>query len=348
VKHVDDELRFSAAAANPAGGSSPDLCDAEFDAYLGLLTRFLRLSRKQRDEIRRELRAHIDDALEYEMAAGASREQALLKILDDFGDAAELAARFSAAQRKRRWLMHGTLAAASIGFLAFSFNFLPVWHAQSADRSGATKREVAQKKGIDTYDNRTSAIRAAIAEPVDEIAFEEAPVEQVFEWLRAYAHINMYVQWSRLEEIGVDHDQTVSVELTDVPIERILRLVCDELDEDVDFKVVDGVLIVSTSESFNRRLVTRVYDVRDLLTRNRTKADSDSAPDADDDLDESHEAERLHDLLIQMVSADTWEELGGQGQMQMYHGALVVRQYEAVQEETAELLDALRTQRAPR
>jgi hypothetical protein len=40
------------------------MCDADFESYLDLLSRFLRLSRRQREDIRRELRAHLEDAIE--------------------------------------------------------------------------------------------------------------------------------------------------------------------------------------------------------------------------------------------------------------------------------------------
>ena len=83
------------------------LSDPDYDAYLSLLTRFLRLSPSQRDEIRRELRAHMEEAIEAQLECGVPRDEAVRRALEDFGDAAELAARFSSIGSRRRWIILG-------------------------------------------------------------------------------------------------------------------------------------------------------------------------------------------------------------------------------------------------
>ena len=59
--------------------------EQDFELYLSLLSRFLRLQPAQRDEVADELRDHLDQRLEELAARGLSREQAIHKALEEFG-----------------------------------------------------------------------------------------------------------------------------------------------------------------------------------------------------------------------------------------------------------------------
>ncbi len=238
--------------------------DADFESYLDLLSRFLRLNRRQREDIGRELRAHLEDAIEDEMAGGVSRPQALRHVLDDFGDAAELAARFSKLERRRRWLMQGTVVAACIGFLVLAINIfspdatVPVGVALATAQAGDEQ--------IGAAETPDQEIRQALQTRIGEVTFQEAPLDQVLEWLNEFMQVNLHVQWRRLEDIGIERGTPIDMNLRDVSAECVLRLVVDEFPEvDVDYEILDNVLIISSREALQRRATTRVYDVRDVL-----------------------------------------------------------------------------------
>ncbi len=92
------------------------MSEHEFEAYLNLLARTLRLSDKQRDRIAGELRDHMEQRLDELMDAGLTRHDAALKALDEFGDANVLAHELSDSARlkQRRRLMQTTFATASV------------------------------------------------------------------------------------------------------------------------------------------------------------------------------------------------------------------------------------------
>ena len=102
------------------------MSEKEFELYLSLLSRFLRLTPGQREEIADELRDHLQHRLDELTAEGFSREDAVHRALEEFGDAAELATHFAdlARRRRRRFLMRCTLgsigAAAAVIFIAFA------------------------------------------------------------------------------------------------------------------------------------------------------------------------------------------------------------------------------------
>jgi Bacterial type II/III secretion system short domain len=86
----------------------------DFELYLSLLTRFLRISPAQRDSIADELRDHLEQRLGELEAQGLSREAAIRAALEEFGDAADLANHFTslARIRKRRLIMRLTFGSA--------------------------------------------------------------------------------------------------------------------------------------------------------------------------------------------------------------------------------------------
>ena len=102
----------------------------EFDRYLTLLAKTLRLSEAQRRAIAAELRDHMEHRLDELTAQGLPREQAIQTALDEFGDASALAnnlTRNNPAQRQQRrnrlQTSFGTIAAcAAITFAIVILN----------------------------------------------------------------------------------------------------------------------------------------------------------------------------------------------------------------------------------
>ena len=112
------------------------MSEDEFELYLRLLGKFLRLKPSQQAEISDELRDHLETRLDELTRTGLSRTAAIERALDEFGDAASLADHFSRIvyERKRRLVMRCTLstvAAAAVALVAGSL-FWP--HAQNARR----------------------------------------------------------------------------------------------------------------------------------------------------------------------------------------------------------------------
>ncbi len=93
------------------------MSEQEFDLYLKLLAKCLRLTSGQRELIADELRDHLEERLEELARTGVPREKAVTQALDEFGDAAVLAAHFTTIARlkRRRFLMR--LSLGSVGAL---------------------------------------------------------------------------------------------------------------------------------------------------------------------------------------------------------------------------------------
>ena len=106
-------------------GMSPQ----EFENYLELLSRLLRLRAGQREAIEEELRAHMQERFAAFTSQGIGPERAVSMALAEFGDAAALAAEFTAVARlqRRRWMMRISmgLAAAALVLVAVVVSIWP-------------------------------------------------------------------------------------------------------------------------------------------------------------------------------------------------------------------------------
>ena len=63
------------------------MSEPEFEIYLSLLSKFLRLDAAQKADIAEELRIHLEERLAELTAEGQSREDAIRLALEEFGDA---------------------------------------------------------------------------------------------------------------------------------------------------------------------------------------------------------------------------------------------------------------------
>ena len=71
------------------------MSEQEFDVYLNLIAKLLRLSDTQRQAISDELRDHMEARLEELMDQGLTKEDAIHAAIEEFGDAAGLADQFT-------------------------------------------------------------------------------------------------------------------------------------------------------------------------------------------------------------------------------------------------------------
>jgi len=243
--------------------------DPQFDRYMTLLGRFLRLSGRQRDDIRRELEAHLEEALEDAAARGLPREQVLEQVLEDFGDAAELAARFSIVGRRKRWIMRTAATAACLGAAAIGTTFF--------NRPDATPRDEAARAFVGSVPAATvvaprapdDPARKALAAVIPDGSFEGIVLKEVVGYLAEQARsagTQLLVRWEALETMNISSDHLVTVQFKGTTLDQALWMLTNSLSESpLEYTTYEGFIILSTREDLNRYQSIVVYDVRDLV-----------------------------------------------------------------------------------
>jgi len=268
--------------------------EEEFELYLSLLSRFLRLDTGQRGEIADELRDHLEERLDELSRGGLSRADAIRAALDEFGDAAELAAHFTeiARQRRRRIIMRfsvGTVAALTAALLIGT----AFWPKNAAVQ--LPERAIAQQDGAQpavpqeepaaapsdaapdqqspndntenlyepVRDKRTSEIEAKLDRSIPVVDFVDEPFEDVLKFLSDQSGARIIPDRIKMEQEGISPDEPVTLKLTDTPVRDVLAYVLPDLN--FEYFVRAGALIVTSKEKASTVREVRIYNCRDLL-----------------------------------------------------------------------------------
>jgi hypothetical protein len=249
--------------------------EAEFELYLGLLSRTMRLTPEQRSAVADELRDHLESRLAELMAAGQSREEAIRTALEDLGDAAALAADFRAIaiQKARRKMMRYSLGAVT-ALTAALFIVSAFWPVSP---NLAPTALVAQSKNV-----LPPAAKAEESEPsiptvlplvenLDQLTIEQrlelklsidfdGSLQNAIDYLSARTRIDFVVDRDLVESKLMDTEVRLKIVHSKITVRRALELLCEQVrDGRLDFDTVDETY-VSIRNSYN----IQVYDCRDM------------------------------------------------------------------------------------
>ncbi len=133
----------------------------------------------------------------------------------------------------------------------------------------ATPRTVVSDEQIET------ANRAAIQllhKKIPEAKFDNVPLTDVFDFCRDVSSANLFANWSTLEAAGIDKNSPVILHLKDATLETVLTATLRQLKAQHALAMVidQGVITITTQFDLPGYLVTKTYDVTDLI-----RADSD-------------------------------------------------------------------------
>lgn len=244
----------------------------EFDTYLSLLCRLLRIAPQQREQVAEEFRTHMEDRLEELLAKGMDREGAVKLALEEFGDAAGLAAQIASISqgRRKRWIMRiGTisvvgLAAAVLLAVAFWPDGAQVKAPQVVAQTGGAAG--APEAGASAPGRSEPLIEEKLAQRID-VEYPEVPFKEVLEDLKERAGIQMYVNSKAIKNAVPDAlEASITINLKQVRLDMLLDLLLEQAgDDSLAYVERDGILIISTSEALSGASEVKVYNCRDLL-----------------------------------------------------------------------------------
>ncbi|NQU24923.1 MAG: hypothetical protein HQ567_26870 [Candidatus Nealsonbacteria bacterium] len=177
-----------------------------------------------------------------------------------------------------------------------------------------------------------AAIRKALDEPIS-LELVELPLEGVAELLRDKCGINIAIDRRELHDVGVVTSEVlVTGRFADVPLRSVLQQMFRG--RELTWTIRDEALVITTLEDAEENLVTRVYDVAELVTFR----------DKNGQLWQDHLM--LEDAITDTVAPVSWEFAGGTGSLRGVTlgraKVLVVSQTEEIHRQIAELLEDLR------
>jgi hypothetical protein len=134
----------------------------------------------------------------------------------------------------------------------------------------------------------------------------DMPLQEVISRLADQLQITI-VLTKKIEDAGVQPDQPVSRDLSNISAESFLKLLLGDLN--LTTMVTDEVLKITTVEDAQspENMVTRIYPVADLLDYYRLPAAEVGGVCA--------EFGPLEDILTSTLEPDSWQDVGGPGSM---------------------------------
>ncbi|HWP39446.1 MAG TPA: hypothetical protein VNL70_00875, partial [Tepidisphaeraceae bacterium] len=236
------------------------------------------------------------------------------------------------------------------------------------DLSATRDRTVAQERGERAED---AVVMAQLERKLPEVRFDNVAFADVIDFLRDVSATNIFVNWRALEAAGIDRNAPVTARLRDVKFSKALSTILSDVGGGLvrlGYTIDEGVITISTEEDLSSNVVTRVYDIRDLIIN---VTDFDQPPDfqlqgaqvggggggqqlfSGTTAEETEAATRadlvdaITSLIRDTVASDTWRDNGGTiGSMRELGGQLIVTQTPENQRQLVRLLEQLRETRA--
>jgi len=197
----------------------------------------------------------------------------------------------------------------------------------------------------------TAHAGVALRRVLARVDFQDTSAREALTWISRMGGVTIVVDYAGLEVQGIDPDQPITFQASNVPVYKALDLVLRQLDDQVEmiWEVTPWYVRVETREQANRRQVVRVYIIDDLL---HSAEQFDDAPkfsldqimqstsggsggstgsifdDVEDEAETSTRSERARqiiDLIQKTVEPDVWYDNGGQARIDYWQGKLIVR-----------------------
>jgi hypothetical protein len=195
-----------------------------------------------------------------------------------------------------------------------------------------TDRAIGQKKA--PVEKAAPAKEQGIEEALDhptELEFTDAPLSDVIKFLKNYHNIEIQIDQKALEDAGLGSDTPVTQSIKGVSLLSALNLVLRDLG--LTYTVENEVLLITTPEKAEERLIARVYPVADLVV-------------CRDEAGQRWENYRPLVAAIESLCPQSWDHSGGVGTIRPgtfgTARVLVISQTYQAHRDVAKLLERIR------
>lgn len=180
-----------------------------------------------------------------------------------------------------------------------------------------------------------------------DVNFDSVPLGKALERLAEQGHANLVVDWEDLEAAHVWPDQSINLRLRGVSLKTALSVLLEVAGPDVKLgfreSVGENLIRVATVKKLDNRAILKMYDVRDLIERNRQYlVQSATTQPADEALTPAELSDRLSNLIETHVEPASWFDNGGTCRISEFAGRFFIDCTEEMHREVEKLLQSLR------
>lgn len=156
----------------------------------------------------------------------------------------------------------------------------------------------------------TQQIRRALGENTS-LQFDEQPLGDVVAALEERHWIEIQLDTTALDTMGVTSDTPVTIEVEGIPLADALQLMLKQIE--LTFTIRDEVLLITTTEEVESALVTRVYPVVDLLVAEARAAAEGTNVAGDGRPRYGPSIDPLLRVITSTIQPTSWVDVGGTG-----------------------------------
>ena len=302
----------------------------EFQIYLSVLSRLMKLDEQQKAAIADELSDHLEERFEELVRSGLGRDEAIRQALDEFGDASGLAVDLTRVSQKRirRIIMRSSLATAALLVIGFGWAFLfpPANDALNSEPLLIAQDAALQASAKISLDTDSSDFDEPFLKKEISLNFADTPLTDVLEYLCREQECPCLLDAVAVEEAGLLVDEPVNFIVEKIRVDQALDLMLRAFE--LAWYIEDGILHVTTIEVANEILTNRSYDLAPFRA-------AGIAPGT------------LLEVVMQATDA-LWEEIDGSGgRVSIVGDVMTIRQTYQVHRGLPQLLEAIANPGAP-
>jgi type II secretory pathway component GspD/PulD (secretin) len=123
-------------------------------------------------------------------------------------------------------------------------------------------RDGADKAIMQTKSDKDKELDQLLTKPVN-LSFNDAPLDEVLEDLRAWHGVNIVPDMPALDSEGITLKRPVTIKLENVQLRSALNLLLHQIH--LTYVPQDGVLLITTEGNARGKMVTATYQVADLI-----------------------------------------------------------------------------------
>ncbi len=198
-----------------------------------------------------------------------------------------------------------------------------------------TPHSEAARQAVSAVEQIKTVLDSPLKTPLQ---YDQQPLNEIINELQETYDLPILFDNAALDEVAISPDTEVSINLRNISLRSALNLMLRHPGlEDLTYVVDEEVLLITTEEKANEKLVVQVYRVDDLVN------DYSQQPGGN----EKNPYSSLVQAIMGCVEYDTWMANGsGEGTVQlMQPGLLVVSQTRRVHDQVQDLLVKLRDTR---
>lgn len=249
--------------------------------------------------------------------------------------------------------------------------------------------ELSARRGLLTQgaaaDIEDVELNRKLKERLPEVRIQQQPFEQVIEWLAEMQNVNIAVDWTDLQDNGIERDAALDINLVNLTFRTILEEVLAQVggETELAYAVGEGLLRVATKEKLDKDKLILIYDIRDMLV-NIPRASRMASFDVTQGMGQQGSGQgggggqgmfgegnqqggqrggqdqydqgglgsaeliqRIMDIIRQTVEPDSWRETGGgDASIRELNGQLIIYNTSDSHRQVSDLLSQLRETRA--